>query len=81
MEPLCLAGFATYTGYVFSASETDGDPAGRLARSLRPQSERASHYFDASIAGQFDVADETDALEPLPTLQDVGPSSVHLASV
>lgn len=33
-----------------------------------PQTERASHYFDASIAGQFDAVfhlDETSALEPL----------------
>lgn len=40
-----------------------------------PQSERASHYFDASIAGQFDALfhlDETDALEPLPTPHNVG---------
>lgn len=33
-----------------------------------PQSERASHYFEASIAAQFDAVfhlDETEALEPL----------------
>ncbi|QBY55744.1 erythromycin esterase family protein [Cupriavidus oxalaticus] len=33
-----------------------------------PRTERASHYFDASIAGQFDALfhlDETTALEPL----------------
>ncbi|WP_454743679.1 erythromycin esterase family protein [Cupriavidus necator] len=33
-----------------------------------PRTERASHYFDASIAGQFDAlfhVDETTALEPL----------------
>lgn len=33
-----------------------------------PQTERASHYFDASIANQFDAVfhlDETSALEPL----------------
>ena len=33
-----------------------------------PQTERASHYFDASLAGQFDAVfhlDETTALEPL----------------
>lgn len=33
-----------------------------------PRSERASHYFDVSIAGQFDAlfhVDETTALEPL----------------
>jgi len=34
----------------------------------RPETERASHYFDASIANQFDAVfhiDETSALEPL----------------
>lgn len=34
----------------------------------RPETERASHYFDASIANQFDAVfhiDETNALEPL----------------
>ena len=34
----------------------------------RPETERASHYFDASLANQFDAVfhiDETSALEPL----------------
>lgn len=34
----------------------------------RPESERASHYFEASLAGQFDAVihiDETRAVEPL----------------
>jgi erythromycin esterase-like protein len=33
-----------------------------------PESERASHYFEASLAAQFDAVfhlDETAALEPL----------------
>ena len=33
-----------------------------------PRTERASHYFDASLAAQFDAVfhlDETEAVEPL----------------
>ena len=44
----------------------------RLERAIgviyRPETERASHYFGARLAGQFDAVihiDETRALEPL----------------
>jgi erythromycin esterase-like protein len=46
----------------------------RLERAIgviyRPETERASHYFAASVTEQFDVVvhvDETRALEPLET--------------
>ena len=46
----------------------------RLERAIgviyRPESERASHYFDARLPGQFDLVvhiDQTRALEPLET--------------
>jgi protein-L-isoaspartate(D-aspartate) O-methyltransferase len=41
----------------------------------RPQTERASHYFEASLPHQFDEyiwLDETSAVTPLPTLQTPG---------
>jgi erythromycin esterase-like protein len=42
----------------------------------RPETERWSHYFDASLAGQFDHYlwfDETRAVTPLPARQEPGP--------
>jgi erythromycin esterase-like protein len=42
----------------------------------RPGTERWSHYFDASLADQFDHYlwfDETRAVTPLPTRQEPGP--------
>jgi erythromycin esterase-like protein len=49
----------------------------RLERAIgviyRPQTERVSHYFEASLAGQFDAVihiDETHAVEPLERTSD-----------
>lgn len=49
----------------------------RLERAIgviyRPETERQSHYFDASISRQFDLVvhfDETRAVEPLPAVEE-----------
>ena len=49
----------------------------RLERAIgviyRPETERASHYFHARIADQFDAVlhfDETHAVEPLPHAEE-----------
>jgi erythromycin esterase-like protein len=55
----------------------------RLERAIgvvyRPQTERASHYFECRLPGQFDVwlwIDETRALEPLDPVSTVEPEAV-----
>ena len=58
----------------------------RLQRAIgviyRPETERQSHYFRASMGEQFDVVihyDETSALEDLQVLGDRGLAQVQLA--
>lgn len=69
------------------------NPAARALRAARleraigviylPETERASHYFDATLPRQFDAVihcDETSALEPLVPLVPVGDTTIPAPS-
>jgi protein-L-isoaspartate(D-aspartate) O-methyltransferase len=64
-----------------SAELREGLEAPRLERAIgviyRPESERYSHYFEASLPSQFDHYvwfDETSAVDALPTAPESGPA-------